>query len=100
MCSLFIQVWSVSPMSFRGRPEARPNGIQTARRRKRELIRASSHWAFAGPKGILAIFAVKFLAIGSSGGPLIRSLLYLTALALGAQGPPPAKPKGEVPALP
>jgi hypothetical protein len=31
---------------------------------------------------------------------LIRSLLCLTALALGAQGPPPAKSKGEVPALP
>jgi hypothetical protein len=31
---------------------------------------------------------------------MIRSLLCLTALSLLAQGPPPAKPKGEVPALP
>ncbi len=31
---------------------------------------------------------------------MIRSLLCLTALSLLAQGPPPPKPKGEVPALP
>jgi hypothetical protein len=31
---------------------------------------------------------------------LIRSLLCLTTLSLLAQGPPPAKPKGEVPTLP
>ena len=31
---------------------------------------------------------------------MIRSLLCLTSLSLLAQGPPPAKPKGEVPALP
>ena len=31
---------------------------------------------------------------------MIRSLLCLTTLSLLAQGPPPAKPAGEVPALP
>ncbi len=31
---------------------------------------------------------------------MIRSLLCLTALSLVAQGPPPTKPKGEIPSLP
>jgi hypothetical protein len=35
-----------------------------------------------------------------TGGLVIRSLLCLTALSLVAQGPPPAKPKAEIPALP